>query len=568
MSEQRNLMIAVILSIGVLVGYHYFFEKTPLPQAPVSSSLTEEGIPQPLGTSPLAQAPLSLPVTREKALSQSPRLAIETPEIKGSINLRGGKIDDITLVNHHQTIDPHSAGVALFSPAPSQDAYYADFGWVAPQGGISLPKEDTVWTADHSTLRPGQPVTLKWDNGEGLVFEKKIQIDDKFMITVTQKVINKGSKVEDFHSYGLMVRQGSPPSSGMFILHEGPLGVFDGRLKEVDYKKLRETPLLPNPTNGGWLGITDKYWLGALVPDQNLRVDTAFRYMDSHGKERYQVDILNPVQRLEPRGEIAASYHLFAGPKVVNVLDEYGATLGIPRFDLAVDFGWFYFLTKPLFHVLNFLHQLVGNFGLAILLLTVLVKLLFFPLANKSYRSMAKMKKLQPDVEKLRAKFDSDKVKMNQELMALYKKEKVNPLSGCLPILLQFPVFFALYKVLFVSIEMRHAPFFGWVKDLAAPDPTTLFNLFGLISWQPPEMLLIGAWPLLMGVTMVLQQKLNPQPADPIQAKMFMIMPLMFTVMLAQFPVGLVIYWAWSNILSIGQQWMILRLEGKEVGKK
>lgn len=562
MSEQRNLIIAVILSMGILAGYHYFFEKPASSQIELSQSQKESPgiVPHPQGLTS------TTPATREEILALSPRVTIKTSDLEGSLNLRGGKIDDIRLIKYRETVDSQSGSVVLFSPKSAAGAYYASFGWVSSQKeGISLPHEDTLWEADHKILTPSQPVTLKWHNGHGLVFEKKIEVDEQYMFTITEKVINKGTQDIQVHAYGVLARHEIPASAGQFILHEGPLGVFDGRLKEVSYKNMQETPLVQTPSNGGWLGITDKYWLGALIPHQDLRVEASFRNLGG-AHQGCQIDVLNPVQTIQAGSEGVATYQLFAGPKVVRMLDEYRDRLGIPRFDLAVDFGWFYFLTKPLFYIMNFLYLFVGNFGVAILILTVLVKLLFFPLANKSYRSMAKMKKLQPEVEKLKVKYEQDKMKMNQELMNLYKKEKVNPLSGCLPIFLQFPVFFALYKVLFVSIEMRHAPFFGWVRDLAGPDSTTLFNLFGLFAWQPPQMLMIGAWPLLMGITMLLQQKMNPQPADPVQAKMFLIMPLLFTYMLAQFPVGLVIYWAWSNILSILQQWMILRLEGKERG--
>jgi YidC/Oxa1 family membrane protein insertase len=338
--------------------------------------------------------------------------------------------------------------------------------------------------------------------------------------------------------------------------------VLDGTLEEIDYDDLREDGPIELPSKGGWLGITDKYWLATLVPDQESDLIANFRHYLAEGEDRYQVDYLRPAMTVRPGQTLEVTDRLFAGAKEVGLLDFYANEYGIPLFDRAVDFGWFYFLTKPIFHILHFFYQLLGNYGLAILLLTLLVKLLFYPLANKSYRAMSKMKKLQPEMMRLREQFSDDKMRMNQELMALYKKEQVNPMSGCLPIVVQIPVFFALYKVLFVSIEMRHAPFFGWIQDLSAPDPTSLFNLFGLLPFDPPAFLMIGIWPLLMGATMLLQTKLNPQPADPIQAKVMMFLPLMFIFLFATFPAGLVIYWTWNNVLSIGQQWLIMKRMG------
>lgn len=382
------------------------------------------------------------------------------------------------------------------------------------------------------------------------------------MFTVSQRVENTGTEPVSLYPYGLIRRWDTPPTAGFFILHEGPIGVLGGTLEEIDYDDLQEDGDIELPSDGGWLGITDKYWLTALVPDQESTLTANFRHSLSDGQDRYQVDYLRNQIRLSPGNTIEVVDRLFVGAKEVSLLDQYREDYGIPLFDRAVDFGWFYFLTKPLFYVLHWFYERVGNYGVAILLLTLLVKILFYPLANKSYRSMSQMKKLQPEMMKMREQYGDDKARMNQELMALYKKEKVNPMSGCLPIVVQIPVFFALYKVLFVSIEMRHAPFFGWIQDLSAPDPTTVFNLFGLIPWDPPAFLMIGVWPLLMGATMLLQQRLNPQPADPMQAKIMMMLPLMFIFLFATFPAGLVIYWTWNNVLSIAQQWVIMKRMG------
>jgi YidC/Oxa1 family membrane protein insertase len=386
------------------------------------------------------------------------------------------------------------------------------------------------------------------------------------MLQITERVVNNGSAPVQLSPYGLVQRQGTPHTSGYYILHEGPLGVFNGTLAEYNYDKLKDKKTIEVESTGGWIGITDKYWLVSLVPDQTRKIKARFIHAVIGGTDRYQVDYTEPTETVAPGGTLEVTNRLFAGAKEVRLLDRYTSELGISRFDLAVDWGWFWFLTKPIFIALDYFAVLLGNFGLAILLLTVLIKLAFFPLANKSYRAMSKMKLLQPEMEALRAKYGEDRQRMSTEMMALYKKHGANPVSGCLPIALQIPVFFSLYKVLFVTIEMRHAPFYGWIKDLSAPDPTSVFNLFGLLPWAPPEVMLLGhtlgAWPLIMGITMFMQQKLNPQPPDPIQAKIFLLMPIFFTFLLASFPAGLVIYWAWNNVLSVAQQWLIMRSMG------
>ena len=423
-----------------------------------------------------------------------------------------------------------------------------------------------MWQApEGATLTPQTPVTLTFDNGEGLVFERVISIDADYMFTVEQRVRNTGAEAVQVYPYGMIVRNGTPYTEGFYILHEGLIGVFgDAGLSEIDYDDLQESGRIrPAAVNQGWLGITDKYWAAALVPTGEGDFQPQFSY--AQATDNFQADYLGAAVRVEPGATASATTRLFAGAKETAKLDAYEENLGIKQFELLIDWGWFYFLTKPLFFFIDYLFRLVGNFGVAILLVTVVIKAIFFPLANKSYVSMSKMKLVQPQMVEIRDRYKDDKQKQQQALMELYKKEKINPLAGCLPVLVQIPVFFALYKVLFVTIEMRHAPFFGWIQDLSAPDPTSLFNLFGLIPWDPPQMLMLGIWPLIMGVTMFVQMKMNPAPPDPTQQMIFTWMPVLFTFMLASFPAGLVIYWAWNNSLSITQQWIIMRRQGVKV---
>jgi YidC/Oxa1 family membrane protein insertase len=548
MNDQKNFIIAIVLSIAVLFAFQYFMPTAPKKVEP--QQVTQQT------TAPQAIAPQS--VTREEALKAAPhRLAIQSSSVKGSINLEGALFDDLTLVKYHETVDPNSPEIVLLSPQNAPNTYSARFGWAGTQG--VLPNEKTLWQTNGLNLTPQTPVTLTWDNGQGLTFHQIISIDDHYMFTITQKVTNLGTTPVSLTPQGFLARQGEPKTSGFFILHEGPVGVFDGKLNDPSYDDLAKTGTLHNPKAKGWFGLTDKYWLGALVPDPKAEITSSYTRQGTGEATLITAHYQRDPVALEPGKSIEVTDHFFAGAKVLNLLDGYEETLGINHFDLAVDFGWFYFLTKPIFYALEFLKGYLGNFALAILALTVLIKLVFFPLANKSYESMGRMKNLQPEIEKVRERYVDDRIKMNEKVMELYKKEKVNPLAGCLPMIIQIPVFFALYKVLFVSIEMRHAPFYGWIHDLSAPDPTTIFNLFGLIPWDPPSFLMIGAWPIIMGITMFLQQKLSPPPADPIQAKMFLFMPVFFTYLLAQFPAGLVIYWAWNNALSIAQQWVIMK---------
>ena len=581
MLENKNLILAVVLSVAILFVFQFLTQMLYPQRAPVPSSPeTQTSRPISPGTAPPAAVPgsgiappgtetgLAAPSavqSHAQVLAQTPRIRINTPALHGSITLVGGRIDDVTLARYRETLDPDSPEIVLFSPLGSADPYFAETGWVAAGGGAEVPGPSTLWTADNDTLTAGTPVTLSWDNGKGLVFKRTFTVDESYMFTIHQTVENRGADPVSLLPYSLITRHGMPPTSGFFILYEGPLGVFNGTLDEVSYDDVQEKGVVTRQTTGGWIGITDKYWQSIVIPDQKQTITARFVHQRTQDRDQFQVDFVGQQQTLAPGALIESESRLFAGAKVVTLIDHYEAKYGIEKFYLSIDWGWFRFLTRPVFYFLNYLHGLVGNFGVAILLLTVVIKLAFFPLANKSYKAMSQMRKLQPEMMRLKERFGDDRVRLNQEMMALYKREKVNPASGCLPIVVQIPVFFALYKVLFVTIEMRHAPFYGWIRDLSAPDPTSVFNLFGLIPWNPPLFLMLGAWPLIMGVTMYLQQKLNPQPPDPIQAKMFAILPVVFTFMLAHFPAGLVIYWTWNNILSIIQQWVIMRRMGVKI---
>jgi len=568
--EQRNLLIAIVLSVGILIAFQFVFERMRPAQPPGLTPGTPATVPatpstatpaQSVATSAPGVAPARAAEAREAAIAEQPRIKIDTPRLHGSINLLGARLDDLTLATYHETVDPKSPEVVLLSPPGTENPYLAEFGWVAGSPDVKVPDPQTRWTASGGPLTPTSPVTLTWDNGQGFIFTRTIGVDMNYMFTVTDLVRNTGSTPVKFSPYGLVSRSGTPHVAGYYILFEGMIGYLDGSLQEVKYSSLNPDKPVDYGSNGGWLGFTDKYWLTALIPSQREVIKARFTHTLDGGVDRYQTDFLGPEVTVSPDAAAQSLVRFFAGAKEVNLLDGYESS-GIPLFDHAIDFGWFYFLTKPIFLTLQFFDRLIGNFGLAILLLTLCVKLLFFPLANKSYNAMSKMKLLQPEIQKLRERFPDDKARQQQEMMALYKRVGANPLAGCLPIVIQIPVFFSLYKVLFVTIEMRHAPFFGWIHDLSAPDPTSFANLFGLLPFNPPTILMIGAWPLIMGLTMFLQQKLNPQPVDPVQARMFMFLPIVFTYMLASFPAGLVIYWAWNNLLSIGQQWTIMHRAG------
>ena len=555
MSENRNLILTIVLTGAILLGWQYLWP-TKAPIHPVQQAQTVAAqAPQP-GVTAAAPAENKL-----VSLMAAPRVKISNDQLSGSIALTGARLDDISLTKYQETTDPNSPNIKLLSPAAGVGAYYAEFGWVGGSDSkLALPTAETNWTADSDTLSADHPVTLSWDNGQGLRFIRKIAVDDNSMFTITERVENQGGAEITLFPYGLLSRWGTPKIADIYILHEGPQGVLDGTLKDVKYKKLRDDEhMISQASTGGWLGFTDKYWLTALVPDQSEHFEGRISWRQTDGIDRYQTDWLGDAQRVPAGGSIEVTSHLFTGAKVLSSLDGYASQYNIPLFDRAIDFGWFYFLTKPFFYLLRFIHSQIPNFGVAILVMTVIIRGAFFPIANRSYKSMNKMRSLQPEMKKLQAKYAEDKPKLQQEMMALYKREKVNPVSGCLPILVQIPVFFSLYKVLYVTIEMRHAPFFGWIKDLSAPDPLTVFNLFGLIPWDPPSFLHIGIYAIIMGAGMLIQQKLSPQPADPVQAKMMTYMPLIFIFTMAGFPSGLVIYWAWSNMLSIVQQYFMMK---------
>ena len=568
MSDQRNLVIAIALSVGIIFAFQFFYEM-PRRQAQERLAAEQAQQAQTLPKGEVAgQAPGMAPsgamagtaMSRADALAQSPRVKIDNGAVHGSLALKGGRLDDVTLARYREMIDPSSPEIVLLSPPGAPNPYFAEYGWVAGDAATVMPGPETLWSAEGGELTASNPVTLRWDNGQGLAFAKQVELDPDYMFTIRRSVTNTSDKPVTLYPYGLISRWGTPHTLGYYILHEGPIGVLDGHLQEWKYAKVAEEGKVEFDSTGGWLGITDKFWLASLVPPQDMTLKAGFRHQTEG--DRYQADYRGAAVTVAPGQTVETTDRLFAGAKVVTLLDRYRDTYNIRLFDRAVDFGWFYFLTKPIFYILHWIHGVVLNYGIAILILTLLVKAAFFPLADKSYRAMAQMKKLQPKMTELREKYGDDKVRMNQELMNLYKTEKVNPVSGCLPIVIQIPVFFALYKVLFVTIEMRHAPFFGWIHDLSAPDPTTLFNLFGLLPFTPPHMLMIGVWPLIMGFTMWLQTKLNPAPTDPTQAKVMQFLPLMFIFLFATFPAGLVIYWSWNNTLSIAQQWAIMKRMG------
>src|SRR5689334_7013118 len=602
MTDNRNTILAVILSGIVLIAWQYFYnvpqmekqrveqQKQAELQKPAATPATPGATPgsttpQP-GASPSATpgAPAStVVVPRDTAIASTQRIKIDSPKVSGSISLKGARLDDVALNQYRETVDPKSPAIVLFSPSQTASPYYAEFGWVPAAGStIRLPDQNTMWTQEGANaLTPSSPVVLKYDNGEGLTFKRTISIDERYLFTVKDEVNNIGSTPATLYPYALISRHGTPEVSGYYILHEGLIGYLGEQgLQEYPYKKIDDAKQVEFNITNGWLGITDKYWASALLPDTTAKLKARFS-SNPVGKIRtYQTDYLQEPQTIAIGGTGSANARLFAGAKEAGVvginfplvgLGGYNQKLGLNHFDLLIDWGWFYFLTKPMFLALDFFYRFFGNFGISILLVTVLVKLLFFPLANKSYVSMAKMKSVQPQLVALKERYPDDKVKQQQEMMEIYKKEKINPIAGCLPVALQIPVFFSLYKVLFVTIEMRHAPFYGWIKDLSAPDPTNLFNLFGLLPIDPTQLplfgtyLALGVWPIIMGITMWLQFKLNPTPPDPTQQMVFGWMPLIFTFMLAGFPAGLVIYWAWNNLLSVAQQSFIMHRNGVKV---
>ncbi len=597
MNEHKNTILAIVLSLLVVIGWQYFVgmpqmqrerEQQAIKQQEQSQTPPTAAQPATPGgavpSAPGAAAPSAQPATatREAVIAASPRVTIDTPRLRGSIALKGARIDDLSLQQYRETIDPNSPAIVLLSPSGGPDAFYAEFGWVPASGTTTaMPGQDTPWKQDGSgALSIGHPVTLTYDNGEGLVFRRTIAVDDRYLFTIKDEVQNKGASPATLFPYAIISRHGTPQVQGYYILHEGLIGVIgDQGLQQETYKKIEEKKNISWDATNVWLGITDKYWAATLLPDTDAKVRARFSAGEAGGLKTYQTDYLAQPVTVAPGATGSADARLFAGAKEVSVVGirfpfgpgGYNEALQLNNFDLLIDWGWFYFITKPMFLAIDYFYHLVGNFGIGILIVTVLVKLLFFPLANKSYASMAKMKAMQPQMAMIKERYADDKMKQQQAMMELYKKEQINPIAGCLPIAIQIPVFFSLYKVLFITIEMRHAPFYGWIHDLSAPDPTNIFTLFGLVPFDPTiipvlgSFLHLGFWPAIMGVTMWVQMKLNPAPPDPTQQMIFNWMPLIFTFMLAGFPAGLVIYWAWNNSLSVLQQSVIMQKNGAKI---
>mgnify|MGYP001246177778 FL=1 len=548
--DTKNVIAAISLSAAVIILYSLFFAPSPNELKKIDeqkSSLSSEA-PK------LEESEKIVELSRDQALKESNRVEFENQNIKGSISLMGGTIDDLIFKNYTETLDGKNK-ITLLNPKKYSEGYFVETGWVSSSKNIELPSSNTSWKVEgNNKLTPGNPVTLVWNNNQGISFKKKIKIDEKFLFSIDQIITNQSEKSYDFYAYGQIIRNKSPEVTNFYILHEGLIGVLNDQLVEKDYDDIEEKEF-SQKAETGWLGITDKYWITTLIPEKNKEFRADFNF-----KNKFRANFIEtkPME-LVSRGTVSSNVRVIVAAKEVDVIDNYAEKSNISKFDLAIDWGWFYFFTKNFFFAIDYFFKLTGNFGIAIVLITICIRILFYPLANYSFKSMAKMKVLQPEMTRLKELHKDDKMKLQQEMMALYKKEKVNPVSGCLPIFIQIPFFFAIYKVLFVTLEMRHQPFYGWIKDLSERDPTSIFNLFGLIPWDPPSFLIIGVWPCLMGLTMYLQQKLNPTPPDPIQQKIFMFFPLFLTIILAPFPSGLVIYWTINNVLTMAQQLVIMR---------
>jgi YidC/Oxa1 family membrane protein insertase len=550
--ESKNVLFAIILSTIVLVSWSTFFEP-PLVEENIEKKIAQN---EDISSPTINDEGIKNKITRTESINSTNRVKIENQNIKGSISLEGAIIDDIIFKNYKETLNGENK-VTFLNPKNSSKEYFIETGWAA--GGnekIKLPLDKSIWKViGNNILTPNNSIKLEWDNGEGLIFTKEIELDNKFLFKIKQSIKNNSNNAYQLYPYAQITRKGKPEGRQIYILHEGFLGVFGDELQEKDFDDVEKEKFTVN-ANKGWLGITDKYWLTAIVPEKGKPFKAEFIAKNQNYRANY---IIKEAKILNPGSSVINEINTFVAAKEVAVIDNYAEQLNIEKFDLAIDWGWFYFFTKPLFFIIDYFFKLTGNFGFAIVIITALVRLIFFPLANYSFKSMAKMKILQPEMIRLKELHKDDKVKLQQEMMALYKREKVNPVSGCLPVLIQIPFFFAIYKMLYVTLEMRHQPFFGWIKDLSERDPTSIFNLFGLIPWDPPTFLMIGAWPILMGISMFIQQKLNPTPPDPIQAKIFMFFPIFLTIILAPFPSGLVVYWTVNNILTIAQQWVIIR---------
>lgn len=563
MDNQKNLLLAVIFSIAVLVGYDFFFA----PKKELQSNLNDiknDTLPKKQGTESEA------PSISEKLSSKSnnsnfneKRVSFKSQRLEGSINLYGATIDEIILSDYFETINKEKK-IKLLQKENSSSPYFLRMGWASTNKSLKLPNKDSLWKS-LKNVNTNETIQLEWNNNQGITIKREISFDENFMIKIEDTVFNKTGEAVELTNFSYIRRKNHRPANKFFILHEGPLGVFNDTLQEFSYDDIEEQKEIVESSTNGWIGYTDHYWQVAIFPETDEPFKARFKTL-KNSKNSIQIDFINDnIKTLKSGESLSVKSYVFAGAKEVPLIDDYIKNLNVNKLDLSVDFGWFYFLTKPLFYALNYLSVLFSNFGVGIIILTIFIRILLFPLANKSFKSMNSMRLLTPEIKRLRERFKDDKQKMNQEMFALYREKKINPAAGCLPILIQIPIFFALYKVLFVSIEMRHAPFFGWIKDLSAPDPTSIFNLFGLIPFDTPAFLTIGVWPLLMGLTMYLQQKINPPPPDPVQAKVFMMLPFIFTFLLATFPSGMVVYWTINNILSIGQQYILLEKQKKNL---
>ena len=565
MDNQKNLLLAVVFSIAVLFGFDFFFGPNKTVQKDNiianSESLKNDESSSIDTEAPSIKAPPSLSLKQNNNYNEK-RINFKANRIEGSINLFGATIDEIILSDYFETIKKEKK-IKLLQKENSNSPYFLRMGWASTDKKLMLPNKDSLWKSKTKTNN-NDPLEIEWASTQGLKINRKISFDENFMITVEDIVLNQTGNNVELTNYSYIRRKNHRPENKFFILHEGPLGVFNDTLKEFSYEDFEEQSIVESSTNG-WVGYTDHYWQVAIFPDTEEPFKAEVRKI-KNSVNSIQIDFINDnLKTVKPGETLTVKSYVFAGAKEVPLIDNYIKTLKVNKLDLSVDFGWFYFLTKPLFYALNYLSVLFTNFGVGIIILTIFIRIILFPLANKSFKSMNSMRILTPEIQRIRERYKDDRNKMNQEMFALYREKKINPAAGCLPILIQIPIFFALYKVLFVSIEMRHAPFFGWIKDLSAPDPTSLFNLFGLIPWDPPMFLTIGIWPLLMGLTMYLQQKINPPPPDPIQAKVFMMLPFIFTFLLATFPSGMVVYWTVNNVLSIGQQYILLKKQKKNI---
>ena len=552
MENPKNIIAAISLSAAVIILYSLFFAPKPQEGKKIQS---EKNITKETTDAPSLELNEQVSkISRTEAINEENRILFENDSIKGSISLTGSSIDDLTFKKYTKTLNGKD-NIVLLNPKKVKNGYYIETGWVTTNKNIQVPNSNSIWKIEgNNKLTPNSPVKLTWTNDSDITFKKKISIDNQYLFTINQTITNKSEKIYNFYTYGQIIRNEAPEVTNFYILHEGLLGVFDDQLIEEDYDDIEEKKYSVNAETG-WLGITDKYWITSLIPEKEKKFRAEFDY-----KNKFKANFIETnASEVKTNETISNTIKIIIAAKEVDVIDGYEESLSISKFDLAIDWGWFYFIVKPLFFAIDYFFKLTGNFGIAIILITACIRLAFFPLANYSFSSMAKMKVLQPEMTRLKELHKEDKMKLQQEMMALYKKEKVNPVSGCLPIFIQIPFFFAIYKMLFVTIEMRHQPFFGWIKDLSERDPSSIFNLFGLIPWDPPSFLLIGAWPCLMGVSMYLQQKLNPKPPDPMQQKIFAFFPLFLTVILAPFPSGLVIYWTINNVLTMAQQYVIMK---------